>query len=235
MINLRRMFENHFDSKTLSDNKLRKFSLDHLERLRSNNKENKYDAMINETDTVYTSYFGAITSEDTNLSQQQALTLSKNQALNNFVEGVRQKEGFVRGTWGKNSPEYQEFFPRGTGEYSRATLANVETLMSRMVTAATKYKDTLGQPFLDYFTQLQSDFVQIRGAQLQKLGTVSDSKQITRENRRALTEQLSKNLLTLAIDFIGEPQRLNDFFDQSILRRGGRTFSTATEPSSAES
>ena len=234
MINLRRMFENHFDSKTLSDDKLRKFSMDHLERLRSNNKDNKYDAMISETDTAYSNYFGAIKSEDINFSEQQALTFSKDQALRTFVGGVRQKEGIVRGTWGKNSPEYQEFFPRGLVEFSRATLANVETLMSRMVMAATKYKDTLGQPFLDYFTQLQTDFVQVRGAQLQKLGSVSDSKQVTRENRRALTEQLSKNLLTLAIDFIGEPQRLNDFFDQSILRRGGRTVSPTPGPFESE-
>ena len=139
-----------------------------------------------------------------------------------FVELVRQKEGFVRGTWGRHSPQYKEFFPRGIGEYSRANLSNVENLMVRMISAATKYKDELGQPFLDLFTRVHSDFVQIREQQLQKFGTVSTRKQTTRAKRDVLTEQLMKNLLTIAVDSIGEPQRLSEYFDQSIVRRSSR-------------
>ncbi len=222
MLDLRRLFENQFDSRTISDDRLRKFTADHIQRLIANNKDGKYGALIQVTQTLYNDYFGAIKSEDVRVSEKQAKTLSKDEAKLNFINAIRQKEGIIRGHWGKDSPQYREFFPRGLVEYSRCTLTNVEKLMSRLTALAEKYKETLGQEFVDLFTRLQNEFVTVREEQLQKFGKVSDLKQLTRDKREALTTQLTKNLLSLAIDSIGEPQRVTDFFDQSILRRTPR-------------
>ena len=222
MIDLSRFFENQFDARIISDDRLRSFTADHIQRMIANNTDGRYDPLIEPTKTFYDAYFNAIQTEDVRLTEKQAMTLTKDVNKTNFVKAIRQKEGIIRGTWGKQSPEYREFFPRGVAEYTRCTLANAENLMARIVNLSDKYKDVLGQAFVDLFTQLQNAFVTAREQQLQKSGKVSDLKQTTRGNREALTNQLTKNLLSLAIDSIGEPQRVTDFFDQRILRRNSR-------------
>ena len=102
-----------------------------------NNGGGEFTTMITDTTTAYTNYFGSITDEDTKFAVQQGLTITMNNAVENFKKAVSQKEGIVRGNFGKDSSQYQEFFPNGVTEYSQATLQNVEMLMQRFVDAAT--------------------------------------------------------------------------------------------------
>jgi len=69
MINLRRFYENHFDTKNIGDDRLRKFTADHIQRLISNDTEGKYEALKAAVTTAYDDYFGAITTEDVSLSE----------------------------------------------------------------------------------------------------------------------------------------------------------------------
>ena len=92
-----------------------------------------------------------MTDEDTKFAVQQGLTIAVENAVENFKKAVSQKEGIVRGNFGKNSPAYQDFFPLGLTEYNKANLQNVELLMQRMVTAANAHVSDLGIPFLTEF------------------------------------------------------------------------------------
>lgn len=222
MVNLMTFFRNHFDTKEISDDRLRKFSEDHLQRLAANNGNGEYTDLIAAATAAYNGYFGAITDEDTRFAIQQGLTRAMQNIFEEFKKAVSQKEGMVRALWGKESPEYQEFFPLGLREYAQATLATVETLMSRMADAAERRLAALGQPFADQFADLKSRFLAARAGQLQKFGAVADSRNTTRESRDELEIQLMKSLLTLALKFTGDGERGLGFFDQSIIRPAGR-------------
>jgi hypothetical protein len=51
------------------------------------------------------------------------------------------------------------------------------------------------------------------------MGTVDTLKSEASNAREALTQQLMRNLLTLAAEYVGTPERLGDFFSQEMIRR----------------
>ena len=218
MIDLSTFYKNHFDTDKISDDNLNKFSLDHIQRMAAANTDGRFTDMITATTTAHNAYFGSISDEDINYAVQQSLTMSMKNTFENFQKTISQKEGIVRGNWNTDSPQYQEFFPRGLSEFSNASLANVETLMTRIVNAANNHIDVLGQPFVDIFTTIKNNFTASREAQLEKMGKVSDIKKSTGETRDVLEKQLMKNLLTLAIEYMDNPDNGMQFFNQQIIR-----------------
>ena len=151
MINLITLFKNHFDTKEISDDNMKKFAEVHLQRLTANNSGGDFTQMITDTTTAYTNYYGSITDEDTKFAVQQGLTVTMNNIMESFKNAVSQKEGLVRGNFGKDSPEYQEFSPLGVTEYRSGTLANIEVLMDRFSKAAAAHVAVLGVPFQTEF------------------------------------------------------------------------------------
>jgi hypothetical protein len=219
MINLETFFKNHFDSNKLSDNKVKKFAEIHIQRLAAHNDANEFTDMINDTTSAYEGYFGAITDEDTKNAMRQSLTKTKDLLFANIKKLVSQKEGIIAGSWGKDSPVYQEFFPYGKTEYGQATLANIDQLMERFIQACGRHQAALPTGFGVEFQNLHNQFKAARTSQLHMDGKVEEGRTISSTTRDVLEIQLMKNLLNIAAMFIGKVERCNDFFDQSFLRK----------------
>ena len=232
MMDLKRLFKNRFDTKEISDDNLRKFAEIHLERLSANNTAAQFTAMITATTTAYQNYFGAMTNEDTKFAIQQGLTITMKNIVDGFKKSVSQKEGIIRGNFGKESGEYQEFFPLGLTEYSNATLANIELLMKRMATSSATHSATLGMALVGDFEATLAAFQNARQAQLIKIGEVAESKTGTSTKRDGIENELMKNVHLIASMFIGDVERCMDFFDQSFVRSSGKDDEeeTPTEP-----
>jgi hypothetical protein len=218
MINLRTFFIDHFNSSRISDDNMKKFAQTHLSRLQASNTAGTYSALIAQTQLVYTPFEQAMYAEDYAHSTQQGNTVQVDDMFYNFKTLVSQKEGFVRGTWGINSPQYQAFFPEGLTEYSNCTKANVEMLMNRMISAADTYQGELGVEFLNFFTNLKDDYITARTNQLNKIGEVEVDKTATANARQALAAQLMQNVLVIASNHVGRTDMVEDFFDQSFIR-----------------
>ena len=216
MQNFRVFFINHFDTERVSDDRLRKFAEDDLQRLSS---DGVYPGLVNELQAAYTPYFGAITDEATNTALREGRTRALELAVEAIKKAVSQQEGAIRSKYGVDSPIYQEFLPLGITEYSKATLANIETLVVRFTNAADAHKVDL--PGLKaQFDALHADFTAARNTQLGLKGDVATGKSATSTNRNAIEIQLMKNLLTIALDHIGDPEGGLAYFDQSILTAG---------------
>lgn len=220
MVNLKTLFRNHFNTERISDDNLRKFAEIHLERLSANNGTAQFTAMITSTTAAYQQYYGAMTSEDTKSAIQQGLTITMNTIVENFKKYVSQKEGIIKGNFGKESAGYQEFFPHGLTEYSNATLANIELLIDRMVTGMQTHQAALGPNLLTDIQTFQTNFKAARKAQLEKIGEVSAQKSTTSSNRDLIENELMKNVHLIASMFIGNVDRCMDFFDQSFIKGG---------------
>jgi hypothetical protein len=177
-----------------------------------------FTTMITDTTTAYTNYFGSMSDEDIKFAIQQGLTIAVNNAVENFMKAVSQKEGLVRATFGKDSREYQEFFPLGVTEYSKATLQNVEMLMQRFVSAANRYSVQLGAALETEFQGYLTAFTSARTSQLLKLGEVADSKTDTSFKRDDVENELMKNVHLIGAMYVGDINTCMDFFDQSFVR-----------------
>ncbi len=223
MLDLRTFFKNHFDTREVSDDNLRKFVEDHLNRMISHNGNAVYTAYIQDTQVLYNNFNTFIKQEDQTFTAQQGKTLLTDKILSEFVALVSRKEGAVRSEFGKDSPEYQEFFPNGLNEYHQVSKANAEMLMERMRNKGQIYVTALGQNFVDIFTDTLNKYLVARNGQLQAMGEVDGLKSDASNARNALSTQLMKNLLFIALQYVGQTDRLDDFFSQEIVRRKNTT------------
>jgi len=218
MINLKTFFNNHFASKEISDNNLKQFAEIHIQRLAAKNTGGQYNQIISDTTAVYNPYVSAITDESIKFAVQQGLTINVMKIVKEFKQIVSQKEGTIRGIWGVESKEYQEFFPHGITEYWAALISNIETLITRFANSAALHQLDLGAAFVNLFNDYKTNFANARSAQLLKMAEVVDAKTLSAQNRTALEIQLMKNINMLAIEFSGNVDEAMDFFNQSLLK-----------------
>ncbi|MDF1549856.1 MAG: hypothetical protein P1P88_18660, partial [Bacteroidales bacterium] len=204
MINFTTLFKNHFDSGKISDDKLKVFSEDHIQRLNVNNGSGLFTAVINDTVAVHTEYFGHITNEATSQAIQKSRTASVDNIISTFKEEVSRREGLIKSLFGKDSVTYLEFFPKGISEYSSAIKANIETLINRMVNVATIHSAEVGADFIKAFTDIQTNYSSARSEQLNKIGEVKATKTNVKTTRSALEMQLTKNLHFIGYTFPGD-------------------------------
>ncbi len=230
MINLETFFRNHFDTQFISDDKMDLFAQDHIAHLKANNPENIYDPVITNTETAYNGYFSSKTNESISAAQKEAATVNVEKYAKEFVDMVSMKEGIIRGTWGKESSQYQEFYPHGITEYSKATRATMNELMERYLQTATKYATELSANFVDIFTTLINNYKTSRDLQLGKMGDVSGDKFETAQNRDVLETQLMSNVLVIANNNIGNPEVMKVYFTQHYIQRNGKSQSGPLTP-----
>lgn len=226
MLKITRFAENHFDSKNISDAKLKEFAEFNIQGMSNNNPGGIYDTLVTDTTTFYTGYFGAMTDEQTKTSLKEGKTVTMNLKLDAFVEFVRRKEGLIRSQYGENSAEYQEFYPQGITQYNRMNLAEATILMTAYVNAATVHQADLGAAFATEATNLTTEFETAREDQQSLMMIVSGKKSVTASTRDELEIQLMKNVLTIALNNIGNPEAMKAYFDQSIITlKKHKTFS----------
>lgn len=229
-MHLERFFDIQFDNKNISRQQLRKFVEDHLKRLATNNTANLYGELLTETQATYEVYFGALSDHDTNSAMQQSRTKSMQQVLKQFTDLVSKRHGLVINSFDADSAEYQEFFPHGLTEYGRATLENIETLMTRIITASAAHTTALGNGMVGEFATLKQAFITARGQQLTQKTMVQQASGSSEQTRDALEIQLTKNLLTIALHNIGNTSAAAQFFDQSIINRPAGTTVAEEQP-----
>ena len=242
MLHFETVFKNYFADTRISDDHLKEFTEDHLQRLVSNNESGMFAQLLTDTQTAYNGYFGNIASEDLNTAVRKSLTLTTDNLIKTFKSTVSQKEGIIRGLYSANSPTYQEFFPKGLTEYHEATKANIETIMNRMVNISQAHVTDIGNDFVILFSDLRNNYVTARTAQLNKKGEVVTYKTTTKTTRRTLELQLVKNIFYIGYNFPGDTARCLSFFAQHILHHVvhsatdglGRLYGTITNATTKE-
>jgi len=221
MIQIKRIFTNHFDSPFISDNRLKAFSEDHINKLSGWLQEHadaELSTMLTELVGKHNEYFGAITNEIAKFNYQQSQTISVDEAWEKVLDFIRYAEGVVIFKWGQNSGVYQEFFPQGITEYTRATKLTKETVLTQFLNAANNHTADLPPNFTADFATFKNDWKTKFTAQQQQIGLVKDANSQTATVRQPVEEQLAKHVLVLALKNIGKPEMVNDFFNESLLR-----------------
>lgn len=226
MINLSVFFKNHFDTKEVSDDNMRKFADIELQRMITNNPGGIYDVIITNTGVVYTVYFGAIGDEAVRTAVKEGTTVELNLEIDRFKHDVSRKEGLIRSLYGVGSGTYQEFFPQGLTAYANADLGNIHTFTKIMKDASIAHAADVGAAFVTLFTDYDTNILAKREAQNVLIGEVAGKRDTTETSRNALEVQLMVNVLTIAINNIGNFSAVDTYFDQSFIQRGGPSSET---------
>ena len=217
MIELVKYFRILFLSAKISLERLKGFTEDHIQRLAGNNPGGIFTQILNDVTVAYNAYFGDLASESLNEAVKEGKTIGMKEARKALEKNISDNEGQVRYTYRDNDTFYEEFYPHGVTEYLRADLATFETITLR-------YRNVLADHAGDFTPQFSADFNTFRGTfvtnrnlQLSAKGDVAAEKSDIATTKPALAEQLTVNLLTIALEYVGDESKADVYFDQAIL------------------
>ncbi len=205
------LFRNFFNDPRITDERLRNYTADHISRLEKHNTSGAFSLVIADTQAAYNAYFNA--SLDSIASQVAADNLEE--LIWQFKVNVTEKETLIRNLFRKGSAAYNNFYPRGLAEYTKAPKDRIGQLMTRFATVAAAHKKDLGEPVAGIFTGISAQFQQ---ASKNKPATDVATKQALTYRRAPLEQQLCRNLHYIAYYFAGEVEKCYALIDQSLLR-----------------
>lgn len=220
MINLSSFFKNPFIGEEFSFATKQRFSEEHIGKLTAMNMSGLYNAILLAMVTAHQDLFGVFTDVKIAEGIQQAQTQMVDSLIKRFITAASKLNKYFEYHETNKLPIYQEFFPNGVSEFTkRTTKSNMESHIDRLVRAITTHTaEAGGAAVLAEFTDIQSSYTTARSLQLVKKAQTHSNRTVRDAKENVWADQLFANLLTIAHEFRNQPNRLSDFFDQSILR-----------------
>lgn len=178
-------------------------------------------APFGELVSPYMAALAALTASKTdtavNLAQQGSETMTVDNYILQFKAAVTRLEPRVLIQFPKETVEYHEFFPQGKSAYSNVTKGNFGNLIATIIAACAKYTAKLGPEPAAEFTALRTSYTAARESQLQKKGSTVSTRSAWDTNLETIADLAFFNLLTIAREHRGHPEKLRMYFDQSII------------------
>ena len=214
-----RLVTDLFKEKNLSNEHLHGFAEDFLVRL-SNPQLNPggvYNQLLVDTTALYQNYFGSMSNQATQEAIGKGLTLSMNMACDAVITKLSTLQGLIKYHFGARSSVYIEFYPQGMKQYHHATIGACGTLFTRFRAVATMH--LLG-PYPAEVAELNTlviAFNKARETQERVFGNQDGFRSDRKNNRKALTRQLTKCFLRIASDCVEEPVRIKAYYESRFL------------------
>lgn len=226
MRNLFSFFWNIFAQAKVGDAKFRMFVEFHLQGMINHNPGGIYDDIIAACTAAYMNYYGALEDEATKIAIREGKTAAMNISKTDLDGFISRQEGLIRSKWGKDSEQYQEFYPQGISGYTKANLSEYDILIERYKNAVTAHVADFEAAFVADANAKITAFLTIRAAQINLLNLVSGKRTVSATSREDLEKQVMKDLLIIASNNVGKPEVMPDYFDQSIIRPASKKIYT---------
>ena len=227
MIDLTNFFTIQFLKLKVSFENKKLGSDDCIGKLIAQNINHERDLMIADTKAAHEGFFGKLGVITFNLGEQTDQTADVDKIIADFQTRCTELNAYFIYTKLIKTPLYKVFFPLGVMEYTqRANKGNIENYMEAMVLAITAHTAAAGGiSVLNEFIAFQTDYAAARGEQTIDKGLVSGTRNSRDEAEVVWATQMQKNLLNLAIEFIGQPEKMHLFFSQQYFQEHRSTAS----------
>lgn len=211
--------ENPFDNLNVSEDKIKKFFSDHGARFHKAVENGEpYDDLITDTDSVLDRLNKAHSTTVTTRTQLKSRTTTVDEVMKLFKDKILECEPLVLNVFKKKtSAAYIEFFPQGRQGYTRMTKGNIDTLFDQVILAFTHHKDAFGEAKIHEFEEMKAQYDEARKTQIGQKKDTSGSSNSWDDALKAMSDQAFINLQRIAINHRGHPERISQYFDQSIL------------------
>jgi len=228
MEKIKAFFENPFGDTRITDNRLKNFTEDHIQKMIAANTGTRFTAYISATQTALAVFVQTLVGEESHLAARKSRTENVAGILTQFKKLVRTKEAVIRAAFESEPTVITEFFPKGMTEYSRASVGNAGLLMERLVGVITARAASLPTGFVTQFADIKTQFAAARTEQQDEKGHVTNVRAISSAERTNLCKQLYKNLCNITALCVANPAEGIALFDESLL--WGRHGKKAVEP-----
>ncbi len=219
MLKISTFFENPYKTDYVSRENWERFVEDHLANIRQSVKRGEpLQGMLTATETLYQEYCRLLYTINSERAEKIALSFELHKVIKMFKQLVSKREGLIRSCFGKNTPEYVEFFPRGLDPYNNARKKNIDGLFAQIINASEFHKVVIGDEMLNEFTGLYQKYREVHEEQGLKVSSVISNSVKIDEAMDKLKCQLYLNILQLAIHYVDNPGKGIAFFQQSLLK-----------------
>jgi hypothetical protein len=219
---------NPFDDQRISMDALVRFSTDHLARLIANNPAAVFAPRITATTAALNGVGGAFSDDKTKAALRKARIQAKDNFRLALPAAIGKIYGEVLAKFADASPEMTECFPRGRSVFSQCTDGALAEELQALLNGVTAHAAALGAQAVTDATALGTGWTAVYQTSETSTGNKSGSQAAKQAARSALQLELFKNLLTLALNFPGQPEQLDTYMQQSLLEP--HTASSSTPP-----
>lgn len=217
MIEPEKYFRPLFGSGKLSRMRFNAYCTDHIERLTANNPGGIFNSILADVTAAFDSYNAGFNEYHFWLAKKKGSTTRVREAYARLLTNLSDNWRLIAYTYRNDKQTLEEFYPLGVSEYYDATATGLLSLAQR-------FKNVLTLHAADFFPAFAADFEACLDAYASALdlatearARLSTARSQMAEARPALAAQMTKNLLTLALHFFGNPSKHDVYFDQAML------------------
>lgn len=218
MKDLHLYFRNPFNRPSFGIDKLLAFTTAHLGDLRENNKGGVYDGRIAATESALKMFRAAFVSDATKLGGRKTAKGNKRKFRKSLPPAIGEIYVVLAAKYGLKAPVLKEFFPMGRTAFYKFADDQLGNGLGSLVAALTKHQAELGADVVSQAKALQSDWQTIYEASESSSGAKSATEAGRRNARTALQKELFLNLLALVQNYPDQPEQLDRFMRQSLLK-----------------
>ena len=215
-----------FDRVHFNRNQINALGMHHVSALETLPNPPLSAIQIAATKTCFQAFQASLGLLATKGAQQVGGTITREEAGEIVLAFISRKEGLIKSYFGKKSAAYAEFYPQGISEYNEATVEGLIAKLERYATAAVRYKTQLGEAFVNELEGLRTQYSEVRHDQSAGIALNKDAQAQVREARKALTLQLTRNVLVIAAACLENPDAFARWFNFGLLGADNHTTHT---------
>ena len=217
MIDLHKFLINPFDDPKISVDELLAFGTDHLQRMNSNDPDGVFGERITATTTAVTAVGNAFTDDQTKLGVRKARKQAKDAYRTALPGSIAKIAAAVAAEFGASAPEVAECLPQGRTVFSNCADDKVANHLQTLVNGVTAHQPPLAAKVVTDATALLTGWNAVYAPSESAGGAKTTTQAAKNAARAALQLELFKNLLTLALNFAGQPEKLDTYMQQGLL------------------
>jgi hypothetical protein len=190
-----------------------------LDKLRENNPGGIYDGRITATNAALQAVNSAFVDDGTHLGRRKTSKQAKREFRKSLPANIGKIALALNVKYGERSPVLTEFFPSGRSRFIKCRDDGLGAELDVLIGALTEHQAELGPDLLSAAEDLRTRWRAIYADSESSSGAKSSSIQARKSAQAALQMELFRNLLALAQNFAGAPEKLDLFMQQSLLTR----------------
>ena len=218
IINPSKIFSNPFDDAAIISNNFGRFADDTLAKLKQNNTNNVYDAIIDSLDDKMKPFRLELSQIDTGINILIGKTATLDGFMNDFK--VYMKNNYVNiavALGGEKTEAFREFYPNGKTEYYNITKTKTPTLLDRLKKVGAKYSTELGNGISTKLQGFESQWHDLRKQQLEVKSAIKASRAERSFARREVALELVKIIHFIGNKFPADVEKCRVYFDFGLL------------------
>lgn len=176
-----------------------------------------FASLLTPTKEAVVSLRSCIGQTTTSIAQQKSTTYTTDECIDIFVKFVKTKEAKVRDKYGKDSALYIEFYPNGMKPFNNISKKSVDALLEQQIAAYKNHPNDFPPELLIELQKISDNYHEARQNQQSKKSQTKEKQQSWDECLEIMKDQAFVNLLTIAKEYRGKPDKIKLFFDTSII------------------